>query len=90
MERISELGTTLAVTSNRSTLVFLRIVLQFLFTANIIPSSLLLTTLMMDAIRSSEMSVLARVTRPHIQNDGILHSHQLLHSINRLDSIAEA
>jgi hypothetical protein len=44
MERISELGTTLAVTSNRSTLRTLRL----LVTANIIHSSPILVTLMIQ------------------------------------------
>jgi hypothetical protein len=37
--RICELGTTLAVTSNQHTLVFLRSVRRFLITASVVPSS---------------------------------------------------
>jgi hypothetical protein len=44
--RIGELGTMLAVTSNRCTL---------LVAANIVPSSPVLVTLMLEALRSSEM-----------------------------------
>jgi hypothetical protein len=49
-KRICELGTTLKERSNLSTLrrnaVFLRSVLQLLVTANVVPSSLILFTLM--------------------------------------------
>jgi hypothetical protein len=60
VRRISELETTLAVTSNCSN------VLQLIATANTVPSYLILSTLMMEAIRSSEPSVLTRTTRHHI------------------------
>jgi hypothetical protein len=40
---------------------------------NNFPSSLIPATLMMEAIRSSEASVLKRATRRNIQDDGILH-----------------
>jgi hypothetical protein len=81
--RISELGTTLAVTSNWSMLqrdtiwahtVLLCSMLQWLVTANVVPSSPILVTLMMKAIRSSEKLVLTRVTWYNIPEDGILHS----------------
>jgi hypothetical protein len=54
--RIGELGITLAVTSNRPTLrrstnlLFVRSVRRLLVTANVIPSSLILFTLIMEAI----------------------------------------
>jgi hypothetical protein len=69
--KIGALGTTQAATSNRRTL--LRSVRRLLVTANVVSSSLILVTLMMEAMRSSETSVLARATRRHIQEDGIPH-----------------
>jgi hypothetical protein len=59
--RIGELGTTLAVTSNRY-LVFLRSVRRLLVTASVVRSSPILVTLMKEALSSSETSVL---TEPH-------------------------
>jgi hypothetical protein len=43
-------------------------------TANVVPISLILVTLMMEAIRSSEMSVLTRATRRNILENGVFHS----------------
>jgi hypothetical protein len=76
--RIGELGTTQAATSNRRMLpmVFLRSVRRLLVTACVVPSSSILVTLMMEALSSSETSVLTRVTRRKNSEDTILHSHR--------------
>jgi hypothetical protein len=70
MTRIGELGTTLAVTSNRRSL------LRVLVTANVVPSSPILVIQIVEAICSSETSVLTRAILRNIPEDGILHNHR--------------
>jgi hypothetical protein len=67
---IAELVRALAVTSS---------VLRLLVTGNVVPTSPILVTLMIEAIRSFETSALIRVTHRHIPEDDILHSHRREH-----------
>jgi hypothetical protein len=64
----------LAVTNFK--LICLRSVLKLLVTAYVLPGSLILSTLRMEVIISSETSVIKRTTGRHSPEDGILHSHR--------------
>jgi hypothetical protein len=67
--RIRELGKELAVTSNGSTL-------RRNISANVVSNSPVLVILMMEALCSSETSVLTTDIRRNISYDDILHSHR--------------
>jgi hypothetical protein len=64
-----------------------------LVTTNVVPNLPILVTLIMDAVSSSEMSVLTRAIRCNIQEDGILHSYRrenlifLIRSIRSIRSV---
>jgi hypothetical protein len=71
--RITEVGTTLAVTINR------RCVHWLLVMANI-PSSPIIVTLIMEALSSSETSLFTRATQRNIPEDTVLSMYVLFFS----------
>jgi hypothetical protein len=75
VRRIGKLGTKLAVTRNQRTLrrnitCYMR---RLLVTPNVFRTLPIIVTLMMEALVSSETSVLIRFTGRNMSEDGILH-----------------
>jgi hypothetical protein len=57
------------------------VLLQFLVTGDVVPSSLFLSTLMMEALRSSEISIFRKATRRHIPEDDILQKLEVFSAL---------
>jgi uncharacterized alpha-E superfamily protein len=61
-----------------------RSVIELLITANVVPRSLILSALMKKAIQCSETSVLTRVMRRDIPEEGILQGKRMFRKLSEM------
>jgi hypothetical protein len=74
LRRAAPIRTDVSEEHRASIIRFLRSVRRMLVTANVVPSSQILVTLMLEKLSSSQMSVLTRDTRRNTTEDAILDS----------------
>jgi hypothetical protein len=81
LRRVALAKTVIIKVTGISKQVLLRSLFRLLVTANVVPTSPILVTLMMEVLLSSETSVLTRVTRLNISEDDILLALKLVASL---------